>query len=387
MRGLFAIATVVGIAIGCGGGGTNPGDPDAAGPTPDAFAGSDIGPTGNPDGACTAGVPARGQLVDTSQPTAVVGDGTPASCTAAALRTAVAGGGIITFACGDGVATIAIDATIAVPIDRDTTIDGGRKVILDGGGAVQILRMDSPDFRASDFVLTVQNLALLNAKTTPTEMIPPAPAPCSQGFNDGEGGAIYIRDGNLDVIDSLFRNDRAAPLGPDTGGGAIYVLGSKTGVVIAGSTFEDDAASNAAAVGGLFAELDIYDSLFQNNTALGNGANNNDMTMCTAMNNGQYEVGSGGNGGAIYSDGASVDVTLCGDKIVDNHAGDGAFGGGLFFTSNDFGGDLSIIDTTMAGNTGGSWTVVATGATDYAGTAVGTNTHSLTIVNSDLQGL
>ena len=53
------------------------------------------------------------------------------------------------------------------------------------------------------------------------------------------------------------------------------------------------------------------------------------------MNNGQNEIGSGGNGGAIYSDGNSVNVLLCGDGIVSNAAGVNAFGGGLFFTSNN----------------------------------------------------
>ena len=47
---------------------------------------------------------------------------------------------------------------------------------------------------------------------------------------------------------------------------------------------------------------------------------------------------------------------LCGDKIVNNAAGVNAFGGGLFFTSNNFGGTLTITDTTMTGNTGGHWT-------------------------------
>src|SRR5262249_43332164 len=157
----------------------------------------------------------------------------------------------------------------------------------------------------------------------------------------------------------IFTNNHAAPLGPDTGGGAIYVQGSLSGVVIAKSTFEQNAASNAGAVGGLFAELHIYDSLFNQNTAIGNGANNNDPNSCSAMNNGQNEVGSGGNGGAIYSDGNSVNVLLCGDKIVDNAAGVGAFGGGLFFTSNNMQGTLSITDTNMTGNTGGHWTNVA----------------------------
>ncbi len=196
-----------------------------------------------------------------------------------------------------------------------------------------------------------------------------------------------MRDGNLTVVDAIFTGNHAAPLGPDTGGGAIYVQGSKHGVVIAGSTFSQNAASNAGAVGGLFAELHIYDSVFTGNTAQGNGANYDDASKCSVINNGQHEVGSGGNGGAIYSDGISVDVYLCGNQVLNNAAGTAAFGGGLFFTSNNMQGDLTIIDTTMTGNTGGHWTNVATGAQKNAGTAVGTNCHLLTIQNSTLQGV
>ena len=74
--------------------------------------------------------------------------------------------------------------------------------------------------------------------------------------------------------------------------------GSLHGIVIAGSTFEHNEASNAGAVGGLFCEQHIYNSLFNANTAVGNGANDNKPSECSAMNNGQNEVGSGGNGGA-----------------------------------------------------------------------------------------
>jgi predicted outer membrane repeat protein len=141
-------------------------------------------------------------------------------------------------------------------------------------------------------------------------------------------------------------------------------------------------------VGGLFADLRIYNSQFSQNRAVGNGANDNKPALCAVVNNnGQNQVGSGGNGGAIYSDGQSVNVLLCGDKIVNNSAGVNADGGGLFFTSNDWQGTLSIIDTEMTGNTGGYWTSVATGSTKNAGTAVGTNCKSLTIQNSTLQGL
>jgi hypothetical protein len=332
------------------------------------------------------GLPAEAHPADVSNPTSVVGSGSAASCTFAALAAAVAKGGVITFDCGSEPVTIAVTATLDLPIDRDTVLDGGRAITLDGQHQVRILRFDSPDWMHNDHGVTLQHIALVHGKTTPTEAIPPAPAPCSQGYNDGEGGALYMRDGNLIVIDSIFDGNEAAPLGPDTGGGAMYVLGSKRGALVAGSTFENNAASNAGAIGGLFADLRIYDSLFRDNHAVGNGGNNDDENKCSAMNNGQHEIGSGGNGGAIYSDGVGKDVYLCGDEILDNVAGSGAFGGGLFFTSNDMSGDLSIIDTTMTGNSGGHWTNVATGATTNAGTAVGTNCHSITIQDSTIQG-
>ncbi|HRA36026.1 MAG TPA: hypothetical protein PK748_13895, partial [Acidimicrobiales bacterium] len=61
-------------------------------------------PAGNPDG--TATVPVEAQAVNTSSPTRVIGTGTPASCTSAAVVNAVALGGIITFNCGPDPITI-----------------------------------------------------------------------------------------------------------------------------------------------------------------------------------------------------------------------------------------------------------------------------------------
>jgi len=341
---------------------------------------------GNPNGSCSAGIPTKLQSVTISQPDRIVGTGTAASCTFAALQAAVTAGGLITFNCGAAPVTIPVTATLKVPSNKNTLIDGNRKITLDGGSAVQIMRFESANFQANDFGLTLQHIALVNGRSTPTQVIPTAPAPCSQGYDDGQGGALYMRDGYLVVVDSIFTNNQAAPLGPDTGGGAIYVLGSKGGVWIGGSTFTNNQASNAGAVGGLFSELNIYNSLFTGNHAVGHDANNNDPKMCSAMNNGQNEIGSGGNGGAIYSDGNDVNVLLCGDAVVNNAAGVNAFGGGLFFTSNNFGGSLSIVDTTLTGNSGGHWTQIPNG-TANAGTAVGTNCKSVTISTSTIQGL
>jgi len=381
------IVPVALVWIGCssgasqspdGGGGSGPGGGNGGS--------SSMGGAGNPNGSCSTAIPAKGQPADTSNAT-VVGMGTAATCTFAALQTAATAGGVITFNCGAAPVTIAVTATLKVPITKNTVIDGGGKITLDGGNAVRILSFDSPNWLATDFGLTLQHITLVNGKATPTMMIPTAPAPCSQGWNDGQGGAVYMRDGYLVVIDSIFMNNQAAPLGPDTGGGAIYVQGSKGNVWIVGSTFTGNSASNAGSVGGLFACLNIYNSLFMDNHAVGHDANNNDPSMCSAMNAGQNEIGSGGNGGAIYDDGNDKNIVLCGDAIMGNSAGTKAFGGGLFFTSNNFGGTLTIADTTMTGNTGGSWTTAQNDPNAKAGSAVGTNCKSLAITNSTIQGV
>ncbi len=172
-----------------------------------AVDGGAVTSAGNPDGSCSAGVPAKGQPVDTSAPTTVVGTGS-GTCTFSALKAATTKGGIITFDCGPDPVTIPVTATLNLPTNKNTVIDGGNKITLDGGNAVQILRFDSPDFQANDNGLTLQHITLINGKTTPTQAIPTAPAPCSQGWDDGEGGAVYMRDGNMVVIDSIFMNNQ-----------------------------------------------------------------------------------------------------------------------------------------------------------------------------------
>ncbi len=349
----------------------------ASGPTTDGGCGT-TPKAGNLHGSCSMAIPAAGQPADVSN-AKVVGDGTAASCTFAALSAAVTQGGVITFDCGCAPVTIPITSTMNLPIDKDTVIDGGNKIILDGQSAVQILNFNSPNYRANETRVTLQHMTFVNAKTHPVDAIPPAPqAACSQGFDDGAGGAIYMRDGNLTVVDSTFIDDDAAPVGPDTGGGAIYVTGSKHGIVVVGSTFTNDSGANAGAVGALNAELDVYNSSITGNAATGHDANNNDPKQCSVMNNGQNEIGSGGNGGALYMDGNSVSVVVCGDEILDNTAGVNAFGGGVFMTSDDLMGTLTIADSTITGNTGGSW--------GGAGSAVGVNAKTITITNSTVQG-
>jgi hypothetical protein len=330
----------------------------SSGTTSDASSGT-FPVAGNPSGSCTTlTLPAAAQPVDTSHPTTVVGNGMPSSCTFQALSTAVKGGGIVTFNCGPNPLTIAVTSTLKPPISTSGTavhivIDGGNKVTLDGGGSVQIISWVHSTWRTSQDTLTLQHIQLSNGKATGTKKIPACTsqpnAQCSTGYTDGQGGAVYMADGSLRVIDSTFTGNQAAMLGPDTGGGALYLLGSGTLSYIAHSTFQNNTASNAGAIGMLWVGASIYDSLFEGNKAVGTGANNVDSTMCSCDDGNGDQTGSGGNGGAIYKDGGDgVNLTLCGDLVENNSANE--FGAAAFLTADGSAATLIIDDSVLKDN-------------------------------------
>jgi hypothetical protein len=338
-------------------------------------------PAGNPDGRCTSLVlPAEASLYDTSTPDRVVGDGAPASCTFEQLKNAVAEGGVITFECGPDPITLPIRETLRPPWTNAyatprptpviTVIDGGNKVTLDGLGQRRILHWEHEgSWRNNDDLLVLQRIRLVNGKAVPQEPIAACNqtpnARCPTGFFDGQGGALYMRDGNLRVIESVFANNEAALLGPDTGGGAIYVQGTAHTIHIVQSTFTNNKASNAGAVGILYGGAFIANSLFVGNRATGTGANAYDPTGCACTTAHPNQVGSGGNGGAIYHDGADDQVvTLCGTQIRENAANE--HGAAVFFTANGSAAHLVIDDTLVKNNSNGHpyWQWCASISTD-----------------------
>ena len=83
----------------------------------------------------------------------------------------------------------------------------------------------------------------------------------------------------------------------------------------------------------LWVGASIYDSLFDGNRAVGTGANNVDSSQCSCDDGNGDQVGSGGNGGAIYKDGGDgVNLTLCGDLVQNNSANE--FGAAAFLTAD-----------------------------------------------------
>jgi polymorphic membrane protein len=288
--------------------------------------------------ARTVPVPAAARTVNTSHPNHVVGHGTPAGCTSAAVVAAVRAGGIIRFDCGPSPVTIRMNTTAKV---RNTStrvvLDGGGLVTLSGQGRHRILYMDTCD-RAQVWTtshcddqatpeLIIQNMAFADGNST------------GQHFEGGGGGAIFDRGGRLRVVNSVFTRNRCDHYGPDLGGAAVRALSQyhDLPVYVVGSRFTDNVCSNGAALSSIGVSWTVLNSRFVGNRAVGRGANPADPG-----------TPGGGSGGAIYNDGDRMTLTIGGSVFSDNHANEG--GGAIFFVSNDRTGTMSIRDSTLTDN-------------------------------------
>lgn len=329
-----------------GGGGSGAGGAAGTSSTSSGSGGSaatsptDGPPAGNPDGKCA--VPAEAQAEDTSSPAQVVGSGTPASCTSAAFVAAVAQGGIIGFDCGPEPVTITLEETAKIFNDKGPkiVIDGGGKVTLSGGGKRRILYMNTCD-QAQKWTtshcqnqdhpqLTVQNLTFIDGN--------------AKGLDPDGGGAIFVRGGRFKIVNSRFFNNTCDDTGPDVGGAAVRTLSQYENlpVYVVNSTFGGKQGyggicSNGGGLSSIGVSHTVINSLFSHNDAIGNGAN-------------PAKAGTpgGGSGGAIYNDGNTFTLSLCGVKMTNNHANEG--GGAIFFVSNDKTGSLVIKDSFLSQN-------------------------------------
>jgi hypothetical protein len=281
----------------------------------------------------------------------VVGTGTPASCTESALFYAVRTGGNISFNCGPDPVTITLTKTLRTCNTHNCkhgwqgglalttmTLDGGGKVTLSGGGKVGIFYANSCEAYfgwltsrcdlQTTLHVTFKNLTFLSGNATKT------PAGLDSVGGGGGGGAIAMRGNRLTVENSVFRGNRCMTSHSDAGGGAIRVVGMKSTVGIKNSTFVKNWCANGGAISSLGAPMVITGSTIESNTATGSGASS----------------GNGGNGGGVYFDGGSQNVTISNTQIRFNKVGAG--GSGVFYVSNNRGGTLTIKDSTITGNTG-----------------------------------
>jgi len=224
----------------------------------------------------------------------VVGTGTAVSCTDAALNTALAGGGMVTFKCG--VAQVMIDispgagGTGTKAISADTAIDGGGLITISGGNSVGVFSVNT-----TGVTFTVQNLTVANG-------------------NAGQGGGIY-NVGTLTVTNSTFWGNSAPS--DYSAGGAIYNHGTLT---VTNSTFYGNSSPKAGggAISG-HGTVTVTNSTFFGNSAYYGGAIHAGGPL-TVTNSTFSGNGGPDEGGAIDSADSTVPVTLT-NTILANSAG------------------------------------------------------------------
>lgn len=298
---------------------------------------------GNPAGTCT--VPPEAAAEDTSVPTTVVGDGTPASCTPAAFEAAVQRAGVITFDCGPDPVTIVLPHEIRLVNDAgpdglgDRIIDGGGRVTLSGAGLHRILYQDGCDpslHWITDHCqsyehprLVLQNLVFADG---------------ASGDPERGGGAVYARSGQLKIVNCVFVRNRIFPVGPDVAGAAVYAFQQAGPVYVVNSTFGGgeglgNVGSNGGALGSIGVSWTVLNSLMTHNQAVGAG-----------QNPARPGTPGGGSGGAIYNDGNTFTLTVCGSEVAHDTARELA--GAVFFVSNDRTGTLVLDRSWFHDNAG-----------------------------------
>ncbi|MFW5872480.1 MAG: hypothetical protein ACOCVN_00685 [bacterium] len=306
-------------------------------------------------------VPLEAGLEDVSDPDHVIGDGTPGSCTCDKVIEAVAKGGKIIFNCGPDPVTILMNqpAKVVNNANPDVIIDGGGKIALSGGGKNRILYMNTCDKNQKWTTshcqdqdhprLTVQNLIFADGNSI-------------EETEYTGGGGIWVRGGRFKAINCRFYNNICASTGADVGGGAIRAFDQyqDAPVYLVNCTFGGaegygNTGSNGGAISSIGVSWTIINCLFTHNKAIGNGGNPaKDGTP------------GGGSGGAIYNDGNKMTLTILGSNIEDNQVN--AYGGAIFFVSNDHTGNIRIDSCTMSNNIGGSWYPKYTGISMHADT-------------------
>ncbi len=306
----------------------------------------------------------------------VVGNGAPASCTEAALASALAGGGAISFNCGPNPHTITF--TSRKTINVNTSIDGASKISFDGGGTTGFFSVSAAR------TLSLVGLTLTNA---------------GNSSSPSTGLAIAVGSGILSVANSTFsQNTRGAISGFNTDsvtaitnslfisnsstgfGGAIYNTGRLS---ISDSTFSDNVGSISHEGGAIYNTttgavpgiVTIRRSSFLRNTAGYGGAISNygalTITESTLAANGSTFNGGGGGGTLLTGSGGQlllVNVTLTGGTTMPNNKGSAIYVNG----SPVVGGRATLVNVTMADNAGvnGQVHIANVGVIDWKNTIV-----------------
>ncbi len=302
---------------------------------------------------------------------AVVGDGTRASCTEAALEAALARGGLITFNCGPRTQAIAI--TSEKLITATTIIDGGGLIRLDARGMTRIFRYNRND---ADF--TLRNIHLMRGHVTGSDggcintsgrMLRLENVQFSLCTSDvisgvspvgGTGGALFS-SGPTIISDSTFISNES-----DFGGGAIYGAANILTINDTRFLFNRTHIHTGGAIEFRGDTLNITGTRFQGNTARSHGGalyvhaeSTRDMPIVTIVGGAAVSNNGGRTGGAFSINGAQVTIngTLISENISTGHGHGVYIGGGSLASLADVDFVRNGFDFVPGGGYGGGLAV------------------------------
>jgi cysteine-rich repeat protein len=288
---------------------------------------------------------------------AVVGTGTPESCTEAALDAALAGGRTVTFNCGAGPVTITITSTNTIA--ADTTVDGGGRIAISGNHAVSIFAV------SSGVTFDARNLTIADGAAFQGGAASHGGAiynrgdamltHCTLSGNSAEhGGAIYNAGGTVTVTNSaVFGNS----VGGGGFGGAIVNDDGGT-LTIANSAFADNSGGVGGGISNKLGAVAVTNTSFSGNSADRGGgiANDPESGGTLTVTNTVFAANRADIGGGIYGKVAVTNTTFSGNSA---RVGGGIYGGPLTVTNSTFsgnsgsgiyGGHLTVTNSTFTGN-------------------------------------
>lgn len=305
-------------------------------------------------------------LAHPAQAGGIVGNGTGASCTEAALNQALAGGDLVTFNCGISPVTIRVAEKF---ISTNTIIDGGGNLItLSGGGTNRVIRTADGGIQ-----LTLRNITIAN------------------GFTPEQGGGVFNGfRGILTVENCTFTNNVSTQGGEFDGGGAIYTKSEST-VRVSTSRFSGNRASNGGAINNLLSNLKVTDSVFVGNSSTRpapsgggaaiyvDGALNSSGKIVIRRSRMSNNI-SANHGGGMFVQLYGIDKLVFSQNIVARNTASGTqggSGGGLFILGSGNGTIANIRQSTFSSNKASGL-----GAGLWLGTGINANLINNTIANN-----
>lgn len=322
----------------------------------------------------------------------VVGTGTAASCTEAAFDAVFFAlqdtGGTITFNCGTAPVIILFSAQKSV--SSNIVLEGGRRVVLSGGNTVGLFQVFvNKTLTLNQIALTrglsaggaVENFGTLNVNNS--QVVNSASTGSGGSISNhgtlkvtnssisgssaaGYGGGIFTDAGAAAITNSTFANNTAME-----GGGAIAVANGAS-LVINGSQFTGNRATNTYAQGGAVvnredASTTITGSVFHQNSSSRGGAlslESGTLSVTSTVITGNW----GAYGGGIRQENGALTVTrvkLAGNGYTPSGSKVNTGGGALSWGN----GTANLKDVTISGN----WASYGGGFDHAGGTANLTN--------------